>query len=333
MLGVKGSLLLASGIVLAALSQIVPIFRQYPHYLLWAWLWALGFGMRPIWFFQGNEKMRLTAIIDIGCRVFAATAVFFIVRSPEDGWKVLAMFACANLLSSTLNIFRLYRRLPFQRPRWKSTWATFRMGWNLFVFRGAVSLYTTANPFVLGLLLPTPELVAPYGTAERIARAVQGLLNPLSQAFYPRISVLVGKNRARAAKFARLSLALMVGVGVAMAIALAAAAPLGIWFLTGETPADAVMMLRLLAVVIPLVAISNVLGIQWMLPLGMDKTFNAIIIGASLLNLAMAVTLVPLMGAMGMVWAVVTTETLVVAGLYILLRWRKLDPVMGIKEV
>jgi polysaccharide transporter, PST family len=84
--------------------------------------------------------------------------------------------------------------------------------------------------------------------------------------------------------------------------------------------------LRVLAVLVPLVAIGNVLGIQWMLPLGMDRAFNTIVLLAGVINLSLALLLAPLYTDMGMAWAVVIAEAFVSATMYVVLRSRKLDP-------
>ena len=65
----------------------------------------------------------------------------------------------------------------------------------------------------------------------------------------------------------------------------------------------------------------------------MDRTFRVVIIGAAMRNLALSAGLVPAIGEMGMAWAVVMAELFVVAGVYCVLRRRKLDPLFGRKSV
>jgi len=90
-----------------------------------------------------------------------------------------------------------------------------------------------------------------------------------------------------------------------------------------------VPVLRVLALLLPLIAASNVLGIQWMLPLGLDHVFNRIILAAGVLNLSLAYWLAPRFAEMGMAWAVVIAEAFVTFIMYAYLRWRNLDPVRG----
>ena len=332
--GVKGTLLAASGLVVAAAAPLVPQFRQHPSYLLWAWLWAAGMGLRPLWYFQGIEKLRLAAAIDIACRLVGLGLVFVFVRRPGDGWRALALYAVAAIASSGLNLLRMYRRLPFRWPGRRELMGAFRDGFSLFVYRGAVSLYTVAGTFILGLMMPGSIVqVGLYGGAERIVRPLQGLLAPLGLAFYPRISHLAGTDRPAAARLARISLAVMLAGATGICLALLLAGPLVVRVMLGPEAhgQDSIRLFRILALTFPMVAIGSVLGLQWMLPLGLDRALNGITIAAGALNLALAVTLVPRQGPDGMAWAAVVTETFVCVSMYWHLRRRKLDPLLDFR--
>jgi PST family polysaccharide transporter len=198
----------------------------------------------------------------------------------------------------------------------------------MFLFRGSVTLYTTGNAFILGLFV-APRYVGYYAGAEKISKAFLGLLNPVSQSFFPRLSHLVQHARDRAARLLRVSLGLMGTGSLALGLVVFALAPTLIRLILGPGYTEAVPVLRVLSLLIPLIAVSNVLGIQWMLPLGLDRVFNQIIFAAGILNMALAVVLAPLFAQMGMAWAVVTSETFVTCGLYWSIRRCGLDPILG----
>ena len=61
---------------------------------------------------------------------------------------------------------RMYRDVPFRLPALKQSIDAFRAGWTIFLSRSAVSLYTLANTFILGLFVSSVG-VAYYGGAER----------------------------------------------------------------------------------------------------------------------------------------------------------------------
>jgi PST family polysaccharide transporter len=188
-----------------------------------------------------------------------------------------------------------------------------------------VSLYTVGNVFILGLLAP-PHVVGYYAGGEKIARALQGLLGPASQTLYPRLSYLVHRSREQATRLIRTGLGFMCALGLAVSAVAFFGAPFWVHLVLGSAFGPAIPVLRVLALVIPLVALSNVFGIQWMLPLGLDCSFNRIIIGAGFLNIALATALAPRFGALGMALAVLGTEACVTGAMYGYLRRHGLYP-------
>src|SRR5205823_7047698 len=138
---------------------------------------------------------------------------------------------------------------------------------SMFVFRWALSLYTLANVFILGLFASSVE-VAFYGGPERIARAMVGLLTPVSTALYPRMSELIKRDAARARDLAKFGLLVMVGVSTLLALAVQPFAALAIRVLLGKGYESSVSVFRILTLLLPLFAAANMMGVQWMVPLG-----------------------------------------------------------------
>src|ERR1700682_1222961 len=326
--GVLGAkLLLATVSIIFAIAARwwVPIFREHPA-LLWAGMsWALAQVFSMMWYFQGIERMRLLASLDISAKALATTAIFLLVRRPGDAWRVLAIQGCGFWVSSAISLVLVYRQLPFRIPTLASVREALRMGWSMFLFRGSVSLYTPGNAFILGLFV-SPQFVGYYAGAEKISRAFLGLLNPISQTLYPRLSHLAYHAQNRAAHLARISITVMGVGGAVIGLFVFWLAPLLVRLILGNGFEPSVAVLRVLSLLVPLVAFGNVFGIQWMLPRGLDLAFNRLVLFAGLINLSLALILAPLHTDLGMAWAVVIAETFVSGSMYLLLRAQKLDP-------
>ena len=326
--GVLGAKVLLAFLSLAlalVVSYWVPAFREHPK-VLWAGVfWAFAMAFNLMWYFQGLEQMRLVATLDVAAKALSLMGILLWVRQPEDGWKVLALMGMASLLSTFAALTLAYREVPAKFPSWARVRNALQLGWTMFLFRSAVSLYTVGNAFILGLFSP-PQIVGYYAGAEKISKAFLGLLRPISQALYPRLSYLVQSSRAEAARLARVSLVVMGLGAMLMGIAVFMLAPFLVHILLGGGYEPAIPVVRVLALLPQLIALSNVLGIQWMLPLGLDRPFNAIILGAGFLNLTLAVLLAPRFAHLGMAWAVVISEALVTGSMYLFLRKRALDP-------
>ena len=310
----KVLLLLGIAVIGAVTWLAIPLFRQHSAHFLWAWIGAVGYGFTPIWFFQGTERLRAAAAFDVCSRAIGTAGVFLFVRDPSHGWIVLALRAFSDLASTgvlTLWMYRVVRPLRFD---WRAGREALREGWTLFVFSSAASAYTTANAFLMGLMA-VPREVSFFGAGERIVRAGSTLLSPLSQAVYPRVSHLAAHDEAGARRLIRRSLVPFVGLGVALGAGLALSAPLLTRIAFGEEYGPAVNVIRVLAFIPPLLGIGTVLGIHWALPMGMERIYMRFVVGAGVLNVVLAVLLVPRYGALGMAVAAVLAEASVEAGL------------------
>jgi PST family polysaccharide transporter len=324
-LGAQLLLVLGTLILTLVLYYAVPVFAVYKPLLPVAFILAALRAINPFWYFQGLEQMRLVASLTILTNVGAAAAMLTLVHSPKDSWIPLGLRSIAALVCALAGFGIAYRDTPFSSPTRAEAWLSLRRGWSLFLFKSAVSLYTTANVLLLGVLA-APAVVAWFAGAERIAKAAVGGITPLTQAFYPRINFLLTQDRDAASRTARMSVLITVGSALAIGLVLLIGAPFLVRLLLGPGFSQTVPVLRLLSALPPLIAVSNVLGIQWMVPLRLDRQFNWIIAGAGLLNLLLALILVPISGQMGMAVSVVIAELVVTAAMILVLRTRRLDP-------
>jgi polysaccharide transporter, PST family len=85
-------------------------------------------------------------------------------------------------------------------------------------------------------------------------------------------------------------------------------------------------VLGILSLRAPAVALTNVLGFQWLLALGMEKSFQRITLFSVVLNLLLAISFAPKYTFNGMAWCVVISQTVAAAGIFLVLRYRKLNP-------
>jgi len=318
---------LAAVCLLAAMIALrwVPIFREHPA-LLWAALcWALCQGFTMLWYFQGTERISPFAKLDITTKILAAVGIFTFVHSSGDDWKVLALQAAAAFVSATVAMGIAYSETPFSLPRPSSAWKALRMGWTMFFFRSSVSLYTVGNAFILGLFAPT-TIVGYYAAAEKLSRAAYALLNPINQAVYPRVVRLIHQAPLDAARLVKRTLVLIGIAGGCISMVLFVCAPWIVTIVFGKGYFPVVPVLEVLAFLPLLVGLNGVLGIQWMLPLGMDYSFNVIILTAGLLNMGLAILLAPGFAGPGMAWAVVSSELYVVIAMYFWLSRKRRDP-------
>ncbi|HLB76735.1 MAG TPA: oligosaccharide flippase family protein [Candidatus Dormibacteraeota bacterium] len=323
--GAKLLLALLALLIVIPASVVVPAIARN-HSLLWpAMLWALTWSFSASWYYQGQERMITAAACEAAARLLALAGILVLVRSGDDTWRVLTIQGGLFLGAVALEMGIAYREVGFRMPDLQGAREALRVGRDTFLLTGALSFYTIGNGFILGLFAP-PASVGYFVGAERISKNFATVLSPITLAVFPRTSHLASFARHEAARLARTSLLLMGTVACVMGATVFLTAPLLVRLLLGPGFDNAVPVLRILALLPPLVVVTNVLAVQWMLALGLDRSVNAVMAAASLLNVGLAVALVPHHREIGMAVAVVASEALVTGGLYAVLRVKHLDP-------
>ncbi len=317
MAGVLGAqiLLATAGLACAILvSRWIPLLHDNPRLLAAGLFYAIAQGFIPLWFFQGLERMRLAASLEICGRILGLVAMFVFVHATGDTWKALFIQGVGPAVTTVAGLLMAYREIPCRLPTVALVRDAMKRGWPMFLFRSAESLYGVGNAFILGLFA-TPVQVGYFASAEKISRATFGLLNPVREALYPRLSSMAQHAPGDTARLARIGAIITISGGLLFSAGIFLFAPWLIRLLMGESFAPAVTVLRILSILPLLLSVTNSVGLQWLLPMGRDSQVNAVIICAGLLNLSLAMILAPYFAQVGMAWAVVSAEAFVAIGL------------------
>ena len=315
-------ILLAGAIACAAVvvRWTVPEFQQTPA-LIWAALaFAVLQGFYPLWFFVGQERIPVIALIGVTAKVIATVIIFSFVRGPADGWIVLAAYGGSAGLATLAGYTLVLRQVRPGRPHLALIGQTLKLGFSMFAMRVAVLMHTAGNSFLL-LLLGGPIQVAFFAAGEKLCRPAAWLLHPINVALLPRLSHLAEHSPDQAATMARLAILLMAAVGLSFGLLIGLLAPWLVDLLFGLPEyQQAVTVLRVMALIIPMIVLNAALVSQWMVPQKLDRALLAVIVSGTLINLTLALLFATRYGALGMAWVTVAVEAYILTGLL-------LDPV------
>ena len=318
--GVQSAKLLLVPVTCAACALALlalPTLRAEPWLLGSTLTYALLRGFSPFWYFQGQERLRRAAAVEAATKALAALGCFVLVHAPGDGWRVIALQAGFAGLSLAILTTWMSREIPLRRPSMALARDALAKSVRLFAFRASAGMYTQANALIL-TTLASASTVAFFGGAERIVRSAVNLLQPITQALFPRMSFLTSADPSAARRAVVRSLAGVGALGGLLGLAAALGAPVLIRVLLGPGYDAAIPVVRALSPLPFLVGVGTVLGLYWAIPFGYERAFLIVVLLAGLANLGLALLLVPRFGALGMATAVVLAEGLVAAALTLL---------------
>jgi PST family polysaccharide transporter len=240
-----------------------------------------GTAISPSWYLIGLKRNDALAYASTVSQIAIAIAIWLLVSGPKSLHTAAALQFCLPLLTGLAAhiIIRHIARPPSAKVRIRDVWWTLRSGSPLFLATASAGLYSSFNPFLLGLV-STNSQVGYFSLAEKSARAMRGILNPMMAAIFPyAASSSVGdpkhKHLLRSAHHG-----LLFG-GVALAIALALLAPWAVPILTGPNFKTAVTATQILAPSIAIVTAGNLLGVQNLIANGHDSVVSKVTIIAA----------------------------------------------------
>ena len=315
-------LLLFAGVVfvIGSVATSLCFNVDYKLYTVW-FLMVIGNVIFPIWFFQGIQQMRYITFANMIARFVSVIGIFLLVKSPED-YLLAALFQASVPLvagiCSWLIIAQKYLEL-FCLPSFASVKQQLRDSWQIFASTIAINLYTASNIVFLGML--TNNVVVGYFSgAKKIIDNITALFSPISQAVYPHICRLVDESEAKALQFIKKVL-LVMGVGnFCLSLVLLVFAEFIVKILLGNGYEQSVLLLRIMAFLPFIIALSNVFGIQTMLPFGMQSTFSKIIMCAAVLNTVIVLPAIYFYQGIGVCCSIVVTEVFVTCSMLLAIK-------------
>jgi PST family polysaccharide transporter len=177
-----------------------------------------------------------------------------------------------------------------------------------------------SNTFVLGLFTNN-TIVGYYSGAEKIIKAVQGLLNPVSQTIYPYISKLAQNSKEQAIQFIKKIIYWGAIVSFFFSLLIFIFSPLIVKLLLGNNYQESVTMLRIFSFLPFIIFLTNMFGAQLLLPFNIKKIFTSSVLIPAVLHVILLLFITPRFKEIGVSIVVVFTECMVlgwrIVGLYL----------------
>lgn len=319
---IKLCLCILSFIILLLIVMFIPKFNEDSYVYILTFGMVIGYMLFPTWLFQGLEYMRYTSILNIIGKIVFTVLIFIFIHDTTDYMLVPLINSLGYILVGILGIYIALTKfnIKITIPSVRDIKYHLREGWYVFISTIAINMYTTTNTFLLGLLTNN-TLVGYYSIAEKIILAVNGLLNPISQALYPFISRTVKTDdKTRSIEFIRKITKIMTLVGIVLSAGLFIFAKPIILLLFGQSYVNSVIILQIISIVPLAVSLSTVFGVETMLTFNYKKAFTSIVMIGGIIDIVLGIILITLMKEIGIAISFATTEIFITIAMFIFLQ-------------
>ncbi|MGH8778191.1 flippase [Paraburkholderia sp.] len=304
-------------IAFAALAVVLWFDRRMASsgvVILLCWMAVVGNVFTLYWLFQGLERFYLIAAMVFASRLVMLPLTFFLVHKPDDVIAAAAIQSAGPVAGAFISIGIAWHLGMLRKP--DTSWSAMRQrllqGFDMFVATASVTLFGAANTVILASLAG-PYQVGLYAAADKLRTVGNLIPTQLTAVLYPRVSGLFMENRHASARLTLIGATVTVVASVASGLFFfLLSAPLTRLFLGGEYQ-GASPVLSILCFSAMFGNLSYLLGLLVLVPFGEGRKRSLVTLIAGCLNVVLALTLIPRLGAEGAAWSFLIAELVVLA--------------------
>jgi len=258
------------------------------------------------------ENMKWITILNIIARSIFTVLIFVFVHKESDYLNVAIINSLGSIVAGIISLIIVFKnfKIKFILPKFENVKYQLKEGWHIFISNIAISLYTISNTFILGLFTNN-TIVGYYSGAEKIIKAVQGLITPISQTIYPYLSKLATDSKEKALNFLSRLLKLVGSISFIVSILIFILAGPIVNIILGSKYQESILPLRILAFIPFIAVLSNVFAIQGLYNFGKQAIVSKYVVIIALLHLAYLTFFIHLYQAIGVAISWTITEILI----------------------
>ncbi|MEY8379577.1 flippase [Ileibacterium valens] len=272
------------------------------------------------WLFQGLEDYSAITLVSLIFKVIAVVTMFLFIHTEQDYLWYGVMTVLSSFGSGFVNFFRA---IPYLKAA-KGMKMDFRRHMKpIMVFFGmtvATTVYTNLDTVMLGFMKSDYD-VGIYNAAIKIKSLLVTLVTSLGTVMLPRLSEYASQNRNEEFKALiskAISFVLLFSIPVSL-FCMVMARPT-ILLISGQDYLAAAMPMIILMPTLVLIGLSNITGIQILVPTGKEKQVMISVCAGAVTDLLINCLLIPSMASSGAAIGTLIAETVVTAWQFWILR-------------
>jgi PST family polysaccharide transporter len=303
-------LLLLSVAIFVITLYTMPQLASDKEVAIYSFLIVFSFVLTPSWLYQGMQELYNIAIFNFITKLLFTILVLFVIRQKQDYIWQPFIISVAHILVGIVAFVWAVKRYTI-RLYVVSLRKVFEVLWNervIFFSFVSVNVYTYASALILGLV-DTKEAVAFFTASWRLVIIMHTIVTiPLGMSLFPFIGESFGISTEKGIDQVKRTAPFVALLTALMGISVWLLAPFIVTIFYGEAFRPSIGVLRILCFVPMVMGISNLMGVQTLVNLKMDKPYTKIIALGGVLGLIYNFWLARQASYTGAAWAWLLTE-------------------------
>lgn len=305
-------MVLAYGVFFVLLECIPRLHAEYPLYLVMSTNLILAL-IGVEWLFKAMEQYTYITVRSLIFKVIAVVAMFLLVHEKEDYVIYAAISIVASAGSNIMNLTQLPRYIDLKPVGGYRVMRHMKPVLVFFAMSCAATIYTNLDSVMLGFMATDAD-VGYYAVAVKIKNILVSLVTALGAVMLPRVSYYVEHGQLDEFwKIAAKALRFVFLVAFPLAVYFMIFARESVFFLSGDGYAPAIMPMVVIMPTLLLIGLTNVTGIQVLVPMGREKAVLYSTIAGAVIDTIINALLIPTMQSTGAAIGTLIAEAVVLA--------------------
>lgn len=264
------------------------------------------------WFFQGIENYKFITVINFLIKFLMIVLLFVLVKNQDHYWIYYSVIAATTLIGSIISLF-----YAFSFVKVKYTNLNFRRHLKpiliLFSTQLAIGIYVNLDIIFLNYFSNEYE-VGLYAPASKLVKIILIVVTSLGTVLIPKLSLYIKEGKIEESKNIIIkSLRFIFIITLPISVLLICLSKEIIFVFAGEEFMYSATILALLTPIIFLIGLSNVFGLQILVPANKEKKLMlAVLIGAAV-SVVLNCILIPELKSKGAAYTIIITEIIITA--------------------
>lgn len=296
------------------------IDSKYKTIFLFQSIFIISAAVDISWLFMGMEDFQKTVTRNLIVKIIGVMCIFLFVKTKLDLWKYVLILACSELFGQLTLWFYVPSIIDKVKLSFHDIRIHFMPSISLFIPQIATQIYLVLNKTMLGYFSNTNE-VGYFDMSDKITKISLSVVTAMGVVMLPRVANTFAKgNMKRIKKYLSKSFDFASYLSVPMMFGLSGiSTQFTPWFFGPEFSKTGILMCIVSPIVV-FIAWSNVIGVQYMMPVGKVNQFTLSVTTGAVINFIFNMILIRHFQSLGTALATVFAEFSVTAVQFYLVR-------------
>lgn len=300
-----------SYLILGILLMTVPKFKSEKTLLIIVSLTLLFNTIGMEWLYKALEQYMYITIRSIIFKVIAVIAMFLLVHEKSDYIIYGAISIFASSASNIFNLVNVHKYINLKPIGNYNLKQHLKPVFIFFAISCAATIYTNLDTVMLGFI-KTDSDVGCYNAAVRIKSILVSIVTSLGVVLLPRASYYLEHNMiSEFYKITKKAINFVFIIAVPLMAYFILFAKEGIFLLSGSAYIGAVKPMQIIMPTLVFIGLTNIMGIQMLVPMGKEKIVLYSEIAGALVDLVINIVLIPRWASAGAAIGTLVAEIIV----------------------